>query len=236
MLLAAGLAAQLLWHGTRPPLSRGQAQGLPSTPSVAALRVASFGETAAASRLLMLYLQGFDLAGLDYARLVGWLRAALALDPLSAYPLFAAARVFAEHPDPAASRAVLEFVYEEFARDPDRRWPWLAHAALLAKHRLKDLPLARRYAAAIERQTRSGDAPLWARQMEIFILEDMNELEAARVMLGGLLASGRVRDAAERRFLELRLKEIENRLRRTPVSTVGISTARVDFLGVSHGF
>ena len=48
--------------------------------------------------------------------------------------------------------------------------------------------------------------------MEIFILEDMNELEAAKVMLGGLLATGRIRDPEERRFLEGRLEEIERRL------------------------
>jgi hypothetical protein len=50
--------------------------------------------------------------------------------------------------------------------------------------------------------------------MEIFILEDMNELEAAKVMLGGLLATGRLRDAEERRFLQGRLEEIEWRLKR----------------------
>ena len=211
-LLAASLAAQLLWHGTRPAPRR-EAQALPAAPAAAALRLASFGENAAAARLLMLYVQGFDLPGLDYARLVGWLRAALALDPLSAYPLFAAARIFAEHPDPAASRVALEFIHQEFARDPDRRWPWLAHAALLAKHRLKDLPLARRYAAAIERQTRSGDAPLWARQMEAFILEDMNELEAARIVLGGLLERGEIHDPNELRFLQQRLRELEQRVK-----------------------
>ena len=48
--------------------------------------------------------------------------------------------------------------------------------------------------------------------MEIFILEDMNELEAAKVMLGGLLATGRIRDADERRFLEEKLAELEGRL------------------------
>ena len=127
------------------------------------------------------------------------------------YPLFAAARVYAEHPDPARSRLMLEFIYEQFLLDPNRRWPWLAHAALLAKHRLKDLPLARRYAAAIDRHTTAADVPLWARQMEIFILEDMNELEAARIMLGGLLASGRITDPAELRFLKQRLQELESR-------------------------
>ena len=212
-LLAASLSAQLLWHGTRPAPLR-EAQALPPAPAgTGALRLASFGENAAAARLLMLYLQGFDLPGLDYARLVGWLRAALALDPLTGYPLFAAARIFAEHPDPARSRIALDFIYQEFARDPDRRWPWLAHAALLAKHRLKDLPLALRYAAAIQRQARSADVPLWARQMEVFILEDMNELEAARIMLGGLLERGDIRDPNELRFLQQRLRELEERVK-----------------------
>ena len=211
-LLGAALAAQVAWQASRPP-PRQVAESLPPAPRAEALRLAAFGESAAAARLTMLYLQGFDVRSVDAPRLTAWLRAALALDPLSAYPLFAAARVFAETPDPAASRAMLEFVYQEFARDPDRRWPWLAHAALLAKHRLKDLSLARRYAAAIERQAGSGDVPLWARQMEIFILEDMNELEAARVMLGGLLERGEIRDPNERRFLQQRLRELEERVK-----------------------
>ena len=109
---------------------------------------------------------------------------------------------------------MLEFIYEAYLQDPDRRWAPLAHAALLAKHRLHDLALARRYAAAIDLHTRGADVPLWARQMEIFILEDMNELEAARIMLGGLLASGAIQDPAEARFLAGRLKSLEERMRR----------------------
>ena len=55
--------------------------------------------------------------------------------------------------------------------------------------------------------------PLWAKQMEIFILEDMNELETARIMIGGFLASGTVTDPAEIRFLDQRLREIEARMK-----------------------
>src|SRR2546421_10481959 len=109
---------------------------------------------------------------------------------------------------------MLDFIYGEFLVAPDRRWPGLAPAALLAKHRLKDLALARQYAAALDRHTRAPDVPLWARQMEVFILEDMNELEAARVMLGGLLASGALQDPAEGRFLAARLKALQERLAR----------------------
>jgi hypothetical protein len=39
----------------------------------------------------------------------------------------------------------------------------------------------------------------------------MNELEAARIMLGGLLASGQITDPAEARLLEQRLEELQRR-------------------------
>jgi len=206
--LAAGLALQFALQAAlgRPRAAAGE---LPPAPSAQMLRLAAFGEAAAAARLTMLYLQAFNLREVDYARLTAWLRTALALDPRSQYPLFSAARIYAETPDPTRARIALEFVYEQFLLDPNRRWPWLAHGALLAKHRLKDLALARRYAAAIDRHTSAKDVPLWARQMEIFILEDMNELEAARIMLGGLLASGQVSDPAELRFLQERLEALE---------------------------
>ena len=217
--LMLALAAQLAWRATERPGAPG-ADALPPVPSARALHLASFGEPEAAARLAMLYLQSFDSGGsgtvpysrLDYPRLVGWLGAILDTDPRSQYPLFSAARVYAETADTARARIALEFVHREFLRDPNRRWPWLAHAALLAKHRLKDLPLARRYAQAVERNSTAANVPLWAKQMEIFILEDMNELEAARIMLGGLVLSGTVRDPAELRFLKEHLDELEKRL------------------------
>jgi len=159
----------------------------------------------------MVYIQSIPQP--DYRELIGWLRAALELDPRGQYPLFLAARVYAESGDAARNRIALEFVYREFLRDPNRRWPWLAHAALLAKHRLKDLPLARRYAQALEQRVTARDIPLWARQMEIFILEDMDELEAAKIMIGSLLQGGAIQDPAELRFLKQRLEELEARSR-----------------------
>ena len=217
-LLSAALCAQIAWQVARRPGAPGAAD-LPPPPTRQALGAASLGEPAALARLTMIWLLAFDSQGdnnipyqhLDYARLSAWLRAILATDPRSGYPLFAAARVYAENPEPAKVRLMLEFIYEEFGAAPNRRWPALAHAALLAKHRLADLPLALRYAAAIAQRTSDETVPLWAKQMEVFILEDMNELEAAKVMLGGLLATGRIRDPEERRFLEGRLKALEGR-------------------------
>jgi hypothetical protein len=217
-VLVASLATQVSLQALRPPLPA-SAQDLPPAPQAAALRVASLGEPAAAARLAMLYVQAFDLGAgntrpyrqLDYGRLRAWLRAILDTDPRSNYPLFVAARVYAEVDDPGRCRTMLDFIHQAFLEDPNRRWSSLAHAALLARHRLHDLPLARRYAADVQRLTTEPSIPLWAKQMEVFILEDMNELDAARVMLGGLLASGRLQDPGERRFLQERLRELERR-------------------------
>jgi hypothetical protein len=221
--LAVGLAVQVGMQAVHPAPSAA-ASDLPPAPRAAALRALSLGETAAGARLAMLYVQAFDLGAgnalpyrrLDYVRLRAWLRAILDTDPRSAYPLFAASRIYAEVDDAARCRTMLEFVHQAFLEDPNRRWQWLAQAALLAKHRLKDLPLALRYAADLQRLTSDPGIPIWARQMQIFILEDMNELEAAKIMLGGLLASGQLQDPAERRFLKQRLDALERRMASKP--------------------
>lgn len=209
VFLGLSIAAQVAWEANRDT-GEAAAPELPPAPGGQALRLASFGEPEALARLAMVHLQSYRTP--DYGRLVEWLEAILELDPRSQYPLFSAARVYAETADPARSRRALEFVYRQFLRDPNRRWPALAHAALLAKHRLKDLPLARRYAQALQRHATASDVPPWARQMEIFILEDLNELEAARILIGSLLQSGTLHDPAELRFLKQRLEELEHRL------------------------
>jgi hypothetical protein len=159
---------------------------------------------------------------LDYDRLESWLARILELDPQGQYPLLAASRLYAEVPVESKQRSMLDFIYREFLLDPNRRWPWLAHATAIAKHRLHDLPLARHYARAIQRRAVADNVPLWAKQMEAFIAEDMDELETARVIIGGYLQSGSIKDPAELKFLEQHLKELEARERterhRTPKS------------------
>lgn len=220
-LLAAGLALQIGLHALAPE-PRAKAEDLPPAPAASMLRLASLGEPVALARVLMLYLQAFDYQSgsrmpykdLDYARLEAWLARILELDPAGQYPLLAAARVYAEVPREAKQRSMMDFIYRQYFLDPNRRWPWLAHATFLAKHRLKDMGLAREYASTIQKYTTAKDVPAWATTMEIFILEDMNELETARIMIGGLLASGKVTDRAELTFLNGRLREIEDRLKR----------------------
>ena len=214
LLLAAAFCAQVAWQLLQPrPDARAEALGAPPAPAL--LRPLALGEPIALAQLLTLYLQAFDnqpgvsipFLELDYARVLAWLGTILELDPAGQYPLLMASQIYSQVPDAAKQRRMCEFVRTEFDRDPDRRWRWLAHCAVMAKHRLSDVRLALSYADAIARHARH--ASNWARQMRIFILEDLGELEAAKVLLGGLLASGEVTEPKEIHFLMERLKELE---------------------------
>lgn len=196
------------------PAPRAAAVDLEAPPRVSTLRVASLGEPAALAYGGALRLQAFDsqpgislpYAALDYGRLERWLEVLLALDPAAQYPLVMASHLYAQvGGQPDKQRSMSEFVYREFLRDPDRRWPWLAHVAIMARHRLHDLPRAIRYADAIRDHAKGSGVPSWARQMHIFLREDAGEVEAAKALLGGLLASGTITDPREIAFLTERL-------------------------------
>lgn len=213
-LLLVGLALQLVFAVTRPRPAA-QASDLPPPPPPAILAWAQGFDRLPAAHLLLLYLQAFDnqpgvsipFAQLDYGRIAAWLEAVLRLDPVGQYPLLMASQLYAQVPDRERQRAMLRFIYEQYRLDPQRRWRWLAHASIMAKHRLNDLPLALEYARAIARS--SPGAPAWARQMQIFLLEELGEYEAARILLGGLLASGEVTDRHEQFLLQDALERLK---------------------------
>jgi hypothetical protein len=215
LVLAVAVIAQLLWQSSlAPPTAAASALSPPA--DVAWFRVASLGEPIATAQMLLLRLQAFDnqpgislpYRDLDYDAVLSWLHTALALDPDTEYPLMMAAHLYSQVPDTRKQRQMLEFVHQQFLRDPEMRWRWLAHAAIVAKHRLNDLPLALAYAEDIVRHARHAQS--WARQMRIFILEDMGEKDAAAVLLGGLLATDEVKDDAERHFLMQRLEALRS--------------------------
>jgi hypothetical protein len=218
-LLTVGLASQIAWSnwvGT----PRAHAEDLPPAPEHSALRLGALGEPEALGKLLMLWLQAFDYQSgtnvpyrnLDYPRLQDWLSRILKLDPAGQYPLLTASQLYAEIPDPVKQRQMLDFIYREYMDDPNRRWPSMANATVIAKHRLKDLELARKYARALQENTKVAGVPVWVKQMEFFILEEMNELEAAKILLGGFIASGQVKDERDLELLKRRLQALEEQV------------------------
>ncbi len=209
LLLHAGIKVHV-------PAPLATAQALQAPPPTPTHRVAAMGEPQALSQLSSLYLQAFDnqpgvslpFASLDYARVTAWLRAALVLDPHAQYPLMMAAQLYGQIDDAPRQRTMCEFVRQAFLAQPNQNWRWLAHCAIMARHRLKDMPLALAYAEDISRH--AGKASAWARQMHIFFLQDMGEAERATVLLGGLLAGNEVSDAREQRFLMERLEQLKS--------------------------
>ncbi|MBE3025768.1 hypothetical protein GQ37_000720 [Janthinobacterium sp. BJB1] len=218
-LLAASLLLQLGWRLAQQQ-APARARPLPAAPPAAVARLASLGEPLAMSKAMLLYLQSFeDQPGvslrwreLDYERLAGWLDTAQTLDPRSRYALVAASEVYAGVADPARARRMLAFVAASFAADPGRRWPAMAQAVLLARHQLHDLPLALTYARALRRLATGPQVPPWAREMEAFILEDMDQLDSARLVIGGLIQSGQISDPHELAFLARRLDELASQI------------------------
>ena len=139
----------------------------------------------------------------------GWLGRSLDLDPKAQYPLLAATRLYGAVTDPARKRQMFEFAYRRFHERPNERWPWLAQAAIDAKHNLKDLDLALKYAQAITDHATGPEVPNWAKHMSVIVLEEMGEFESAALLIFNLLESGLVTDEHEQRFLAKKLEEIQ---------------------------
>lgn len=214
-LLPVLLLAQIAFRLSEPaPAALATKLGPP--PAMNSLRLAALGEPIGLAAALALRLQAFDtqpgisipFGKLDYQNVIRWLDRIVMLDPLSAYALLLASQVYSQVPDQTKQRIILDFVFSKFHEDPVRRWRWLAHASIIAKHRLGDPQLALTYARSIASEANDQAVPSWARQMHIFLLEDLGEHEAAKILLGGLLASGTVTDPHETRFLMERLEAL----------------------------
>ncbi|MEM7406780.1 MAG: hypothetical protein AAF458_15895 [Pseudomonadota bacterium] len=195
------------------------ASALAAAPPLPVARLAALGEPVALARLLNLWLQAHDnqpginipYASLDYSRVRDWLQLTLDLDPRGQYPLLAATRLYASVPVANdRRRLMLDFVARSVPGDPGARWRWLADAALIAKYKLEDLPLALRYAEIVSAQAGHVDLPFWARDLRVLVLADMCEVDAVKVLVGGLAEGGALVDAAERRFLARLLAQLES--------------------------
>ena len=218
MLLAA-VAIQLYWHSQQQAIVA-KAEDLPRPMSARAYVMSSFGEPVAAAKVLNLWLQAFDnqpgisipLHSLDYDVVTDWLDTILELDPRGHYPMLVAARVYGSVSVEEKQREMMDYIFYKFNEDPNKHWRWLAHAVITAKHELKDLQLALKYAHALAEKATGENVPYWARDMKIIVLEDMGEVEAAKVLVGGLIASGEITDPYELNFLQNKIRTLEEKV------------------------
>ena len=218
LCLVLALMLQLLWHSLQGPvMARGE--DLPPPLSVQSYVMSSLGEPIAAARFLNLWLQSFDnqpgislsFHQLDYAQLMKWLDTSLQLDPAGHYPMLVAARVYGNINDPVKQRLMMDYILEKFNENPDKYWRWLAHAVIIAKHEIKDQALALKYADALTSKATGKNVPYWAKDMKIIVLEDMGEIEAAKLLVGALLESKQISDPYELRFLMNKITILEEK-------------------------
>ncbi len=213
--IVLALAVQCAWSARARHLESLPA-AIPPAPTLGILDAFAFGDPAAVSYLISLRLQSVDdgfarvssFATLHYGHLSDWLSLALDLDPVGHYPLLLASHVYSQVQDPARQRRMIALVRAQANKDLSRRWQWLAHVSIMARHRLHDPRLALSLASDLAHAPGSIAMPGWARQMAAFLHEDLGEHDAARALLGGLLHSGTVRDANEADFLARRLAAI----------------------------
>ena len=219
VLLIVSLCMQLLWHSMQDPVVA-KATDLAPPLSTRTYVMSSLGEPIAASKFLNLWLQAFDnqpgasisFHQLNYPRLTEWLDTILELDPQGHYPMLVAARVYGSIKNPEKQRIMLDYVFYKFNEDPNKYWRWLAHVVITAKHELKDLDLALKYANALSEKATGENVPYWAKDMKIIVLEDMGEVEAAKGLVKALIESNEITDPYELNFLIQKIAVLEEKM------------------------
>jgi hypothetical protein len=185
LVLIAAFGAQIvLWASSRDIVVAEPV--VPPAPGQAVVAAVALGDTQAAYRAMGLQLQNFGdtggqwtgLAGYDYDRLIDWFELLTDVDDRAGYVPVLAAYYYSQSPDEEHVRRVVTFVSAFARRDPATRWRLLGHAVYIARHRLRDFPLAltlARELAAFD----VGEMPFWTRQLPALVLAEMGEREAA---------------------------------------------------------
>ncbi len=188
--------------------------------SVTTYRVLSLGSQKLMSYLLFLRLQLHDnqlgrnirYRRMNYDVLSDWLLSLSRLNPQSDYPAFLASRVYSQVKDQRKVRKMVQVVEQLFDQHPALHWRRMTEACLLAKHQLKDLPYALKLAQKIANIPPSVKIPYWARDMKLVLLDELNQLQSAQLLISSMLQDGDLKDHDERRFLQSRLLRIQQKL------------------------
>ena len=180
----------------------------------------SFGSDRLLSYLIMLSVQLHDnqkgkhlsYRHLDYEVLSNWLSTIYELNPRSDYPAFMATRIYSQVADKNKIYRMIKLVEALFENNPEQHWRRMTEACLLAKHKLKDLPYALELAKKISAIPDEIVLPHWARDMKLVLLDELNQLESAQLLISSMLQSGEIKDPDEIRFLRSRLLKVQQKM------------------------
>ncbi len=222
-LLAAFLlffATQLYFHHAHNKLSNYIYRSLKTPLDAQFYRAVSFGSEQLLSYLLLIRVQLHDnqkgqhvsYSHLDYETLSNWLMTLYNMNPASDYPAFLASRVYSNVQDEKKIRKMVNLIEALFNKNPQQHWRRMTEACLLLKHQLHDLPAALKIAEQIANLPATIKMPFWARDMRLILLDELNRLESAQILISSMLQSGEIKDNDELRFLRDRLLKIQQNL------------------------
>lgn len=214
------LGIQILYHHGRQPRFEASYETLGKPLHVSIYRGLAMGSEQLLGYLLTLRLQLHDnQAGqhfrynmIDYDVLIDWLDRTTEISPGTEYPMLLASRVYSSTADQERLRLILGFIQRRFDDNPQLHWRRLTEASVIAKHKLQDLELALRMAEKIAQQPASVIIPHWARDFQFLLLADLNEYESAIAIIEAMLQSEAVSDPDERRFLESKMSDFQQKL------------------------
>ncbi len=157
---------------------------VPDVPGTIAVKALSFGDEEFYFRILALDIQNAgdsfgrftELYKYDYKKLYAWFTLLDTLDNESNYVPFLASYYFSQTQHVSDVRYVIDYLYDHSASRPEKKYWWLAQAAYLAEHKLRDNDLALKMAAPLEH---ADSAPLWIRQLPAFVHEKRGEMDDA---------------------------------------------------------
>lgn len=149
---------------------------------------------------------------LDYKILSDWLLTLYQLNTESSYPAFLASKVYSQVKDKEKIKMMIEVIDKMFDQNPALNWRRMTEASLLAKHQLNDLSLSLEIANKVAELPATVKMPYWARDMKIILLDELNQLQSAQILISSMLQSGTVTDHDEIRFLQARLLKIQQQM------------------------
>jgi len=219
-VLLFGLLAQALFWAQSQALRAEWQEVRLAAPSAALVDMLRVADTQFAYRAMALGLQNAGdfagemtpLNGFDYVRLTGWFTLLSGIDPDSQYIPSLAGYYYGQSRNPDQVRAIVTYLQQLAAKNPQKHWRWLAYSVYLARHHIKDQALALDLAYQLAALP-VVDMPVWTRQMPAFVLADIGENEAARDILEAILATSPGLQQSEQNFIR---NYIDTRLEKTP--------------------
>ncbi len=139
---------------------------------------------------------------LQYDQLLSNLETILKLDKYSPYPLFMATRLYAHINNTQKSTKMLLFAKSNTHPETiNKTWIHIAHAAILAHHKLKNQKLALELSEILYNQSKNPNIPIWAKNLHWVFHSNLNQHTAAITLIEGVIAQSETINKSELNFL-----------------------------------